>query len=108
VLFRSDPLAIAQLLALVADVTAEEALTAVGDGARLALRRGRAGASLLPTVGAPADLVSLAASTPVDALARADPSRLVLHRGLVVSSRRLVDEGALTVLGDVLSSGGGR
>lgn len=88
----ADPLAVAQLLVLTADVTAHEALTAVTGGALLVLRGDVGVRGVLPAVGDTADLVIVPATGAADVVARAEPSRLVLHRGHVVSSWRLVDE----------------
>lgn len=81
----ADPLAVAQLLALCAEVSAGEALAAVTAGAVGADR-------LLPVPGQPADLVAIPATGPDDAVARTPGERLVVHGGRLVARRRVVDE----------------
>lgn len=81
----ADPLAVAQLLALCAEVSGDEALAAVSSGPA---GRDR----LLPVPGQPADLVAIPATDPDDAVARTPGDRLVVHGGRLVARRRVVDE----------------
>lgn len=78
---RGDPLETASLLVTAGHLRPEDAYESVSDTARAVMG--------LPTVrieaGAPADLLAIRAGSVTDALARADPDRLVFHAGRLVS-----------------------
>ena len=82
---RADPLETAALLILAGHDTPETAYAAVSNDARRAM--GLPEVSLRP--GAPADLLAIRAKTPREAIATANPERVVIRGGRIVARTTL-------------------
>lgn len=82
---RADPLETAALLILAGHDTPENAYAAVSNDARRAL--GLPEVELRP--GAPADLLAIRAKTPREAIATANPERVVIRGGRIVARTTL-------------------
>jgi cytosine/creatinine deaminase len=82
---RADPLETAALLILAGHDTPANAYAAVSNDARRAL--GLPEVQLLP--GAPADLLAIRAKTPREAIATANPERVVIRGGRIVARTTL-------------------
>ena len=82
---RADPLETAALLILAGHDTPENAYAAVSNDARRAM--GLPEVSLRP--GAPADLLAIRAKTPREAIATANPERVVIRGGRIVARTTL-------------------
>jgi cytosine deaminase len=81
---RADPLDVAGLLVLAGHDTPETAFEAVGAAARRAM--GMSDVDIKP--GAPADLLAIRAGSVREAVADADPNRVVIRGGRVVAHTR--------------------
>lgn len=84
---RADPMETASLMVMAGHLSPEEALQSVTGAARRAIAA--PGGTL--AVGQPAELVAMRAATIREAVAFGPADRMVLHRGRIVSDRRLVD-----------------
>ena len=78
---RSDALETAMLLVVAAHLTADEAYTAVSDGAREVIGLPPAG----PTPGHAAELLAVRANSVIEAVAEATADRIVIHAGRLVA-----------------------
>ena len=79
---RCDHLETVSLLVTAAHVSIDEAYSLASDGSRSVMRLPEAGAF----VGGRAEFVAVKGSSLADVAASADPNRVVIHRGAVVSS----------------------
>jgi cytosine deaminase len=93
---RSDPLETAALLVAAGHLSAEEAYTAVSEGARSVLRLPPAGAE----AGARAEFLAVRAGSLADVVASASPDRFVVHNGFLVSQSEIHYQTAALALTD--------